>query len=151
MISDLVPEDPKDFGHYYDMQGKSCDVFGIATIYPMMKSSFSPSSPLKLRSLDIWNSIERNSPRRCSIRYPRSRRSRESGFEQMLWLLNNRSRARLDAPLGKLVDQLTALAIPTKPPEDKDGWKYSRDDWNWIYGAPLGGVSVASEPDQSKQ
>lgn len=34
---------------------------------------------------------------------------------KMLWLLNNRPKARLDAPSGKLVDQLGSLADPDEP------------------------------------
>lgn len=35
---------------------------------------------------------------------------------KMLWLLNHRPQARIDAPSGKLVDQLDNLADPDEPP-----------------------------------
>ncbi len=37
---------------------------------------------------------------------------------KMLWLLNNRPRARLDAPSGKMLDEFDSLADPDEPPSD---------------------------------
>jgi len=37
---------------------------------------------------------------------------------KMLWLLNNRPRARLDAPSGKMLDEFDSLADPDEPASD---------------------------------
>lgn len=117
-MSDLVPEDPKDFGHYYDMAREivrrvrhrdhlSDDEIIVLSV---VASQITLSRYLELhreeQPEEVLDQILDILDRGEVVKAVSSK---------MLWLLNNRPRARLDAPSGKLVDQLDSLSDPDEP------------------------------------
>ena len=113
-----VPENPEDFGHYYDLAREIVrrvrhrshlsddEIIVLAMVaaqitlarYVEPHRDLDPDATLDaiLDVLDRGEVIQAVS-------------------SKMLWLLNHRPKARLDAPSGKLADQLDSLCDPDEP------------------------------------
>jgi hypothetical protein len=116
-----VPDNPEDFSQYYDMareivrraRHRSHLSDDEIIVLAMVAAQISLA-----RYIEPHRSMDANETLDAILDILDRGEVVQAVSSKMLWLLNNRPRARLDAPPGKMLEAFDTLADPDEPAAD---------------------------------